>query len=92
MGNEIVFRRKQYVLIKKRDYYMVVNTYKEFSDGHTHIQSKDVGVIMIKNLVEGKLPETRNVHLLESYLRVASDKKYKQQIIRLIDNISLGLI
>ncbi|WP_434793113.1 hypothetical protein TPDSL_23020 [Terrisporobacter petrolearius] len=84
-GAKRVYSRKEYIILAVKKGYVVYNTLKPFSEGHTHIYGYNIAKTMINNCIMKKTPKTNNLYLLESHIRVSNDDKYKQMIEELIE-------
>lgn len=93
---DVVFTIKQYKVIKKFDRftkrygYIVVNV-KSDKFAHTHINDKDTAICIAKNCAYKLTPNTTNLYLLNSHLRLSNDKRYKQYIENIISSISYNV-
>ena len=93
---DTIFSIKQFkVLIKydkftKRQGYIVVNV-KANGFAHTHINHKDTAILIAKICAYQLTPETKDLYLLQSILRVSTDKKYKRYIEDIISSIEYNV-
>lgn len=75
-----IYEYKEYIILKvehkKRIGFIVYNTKKDWESGHTHLNSKSVAEIVIKNVDQRRKPKTNNLYLLKSHIRVSNDLKY----------------
>lgn len=75
-----IYEYKEYIILKvehkKRIGFIVYNTKKDWESGHTHLNSKSVAEIVIKNVDQRRKPKTKNLYLLKSHIRVSNDLKY----------------
>lgn len=76
VGNIEVYKGKNSIIL--------YNTRKDFDSGHTHIKSQKYAKEMAENITQKKRPDTHNLKLLNSYLRITKDKKYLKLIKELI--------
>lgn len=84
-GYSVVFR-KQYVIVLHKDAdYIVWNTNLDFKCGHSHLKSFKMAQQLCRNVVEEKMPKTRNTWLLESHTRILPECDYKIKIEELIE-------
>ena len=87
--DKIVYRRKQFIILEvkdsKRKGYIIHNTNKPFSTGHTHLKSLDMAKVIINNVITGKIPKTKNEYLLISHIRISEEKRYINSIEKLIE-------
>ena len=87
--DKIVYRRKQFIILEvkdsKRKGYIIHNTNKPFSEGHTHLKSLDMAKVIINNVITRKVPKTKNEYLLISHIRISEEKRYINSIEKLIE-------
>lgn len=84
-GAKKVYSRKEYIILAVKKGYVVYNTLKPFSEGHTHIYGYNIAKTMINNCIMKKTPKTNNLYLLESHIRISTDKKYIKLVEELIE-------
>ena len=84
-----VYAKQEYIILysEERDNYTVYNTKKEWSEGHTHINSMKQAQYLIDCCSKNKMPEKVNKYFLVSLSRITNDKKFKDRLLRRIDNI-----
>lgn len=75
---------KHIEIYKGNNSIILYNTRKDFDSGHTHIKSQKYAKEMAENITQKKRPDTHNLKLLNSYLRITKDKKYLKLIKELI--------
>ena len=85
MCKNIRFQRKNYIVFEAKGGYVIYNKAKSFEYAHTHIQSLSTAISIVKNIISRTPPKTTSIRLLESYLRVSSDKEYNKIIREKID-------
>ena len=83
-GAEKIYEREGYIILRVKRGYIVYNTKKNFKNGHTHIQSFDMAKTIIDNNIRKKRPKTNSIYLIESYIRVTNDSKYKKMLEELL--------
>lgn len=88
---EVVFARKHMILVKKKYGYVVINTKGPFKQNHTHVRDRDMGVVIINNVLHNRLPKTDNIRILESHIRVSTDSKYIEMVRAKINRIKFSL-
>ena len=49
-----VYERKEYIVLKVNNGYIVYNTHKEFAEGHTHLKSFSMAKTLIDNCIKKK--------------------------------------
>ena len=75
-----IFTRREFVVFKIDDYFLLVNTNKPFDFGHTHLRSFNACISIIKLIEKKQLPNSKSRHFMESILRVCDDKVYSEKI------------
>lgn len=84
-----IYEYKEFVILKvkhdKKIGFIVYNTNKEWENGHTHLNSRTISEIVIKNVAQKRKPKTNNLYVLRSHARVSNDEKYIKFIEELIE-------
>ena len=87
--SEKIYEYKEFVILKvkhnKKIGFIVYNTNKEWENGHTHLNSRTISEIVIKNVAQKRKPKTNNLYVLRSHARVSNDEKYIKFIEGLIE-------
>ena len=62
--------------------YVVHNTKKEFSDGHTHINNYKTAKYIAYLVIYKKMPKNNHlsIYLIDSVIRLSNDRKYINQM------------
>jgi hypothetical protein len=62
--------------------YIVHNTHKEFSEGHTHIKNFDTAKYVAYLSLYKRLPKKGHlsIYLIESVIRISDDKNFIQKM------------
>lgn len=74
--SDVVYRNREFIILKKKKGFIIVNTNKEFKNGHTHIKVYNIAKTLINLAKKSKLPKTKNKYILESLIRISNDKNY----------------
>ena len=85
-GAEKIYERKEYIILRVKNGYIVYNTKKNFENGHTHLQSFEMSKTIIDNIIRKKRPKTNNIYLIESHIRVTNDSKYKKILEEILES------
>lgn len=84
-----VYERDGYIILKvhsgKKVGYIAYNTKKEWEEGHTHLNSFEMAKTVIANVIGHKKPNTTNLYLLKSHIRLTNDEKYARFIEEVIE-------
>lgn len=87
--SEKVYQNKEFIILKvksnKKIGFIVYNTKKEWENGHSHLNSRAISEIVIKNVIYKRKPKTNNLYVLKSHARVSNDEKYIKFIENLIE-------
>ena len=79
-GARKVFQRKEYSIYKANDGYIIHNTNKEFSKGHTYVCSFNKAKSLVDLCVRKKLPNTPRRWEIESLMRVTNNNTYRNKL------------
>ena len=83
--DKLAYIKKNFIIIKVQNGYIVHNTEKNFEDGHTHLKSFKASKTAIDLVLNGKIPRSTNFYYLESLIRLSKDTKYINKIKELIE-------
>ena len=72
--------------IYKSEGFILHNTDKEFSQGHTHLNSFKIAKYLIELITYKRIPRHLSKYLLVSLIRVSDDTEYQRKINELISN------
>lgn len=86
-GAKRIFQRKEYSIYKVKQGYVVHNTNKEFSKGHTHVRSFNKAKSIVDLCVRKKLPNTPREWEIESLIRVTNNNTYRNKLRDLLEVI-----
>ena len=79
-----VFTKKHMVVLEATNNgatnYIVINTKKQFEEGHTHIRTYEQALYLVDCILKNKIPKKCNKYFLESLIRLATNKKYIEQV------------
>ena len=85
-GAPKVYEKAGYIILKVKKGYIVYNTKKVFSEGHTHIRSFSMAKTLIDNCIKHKKPKSSNLYIITSHIRVADDDKYIKLLKELLES------
>lgn len=87
--DRVLYSFKEFKVIEKPNYLLIVNTRKPFDEGHTHLTNGDLNtaIAMIKCVYNEELPDSRDVYFLTSLIRLSKSRKYRLRIDKLIKSI-----
>ena len=84
-GAKKIYQKREYIILKMKKGFIVYNTKKVFSEGHSHLNSFNMAKVVIDNCIKKRKPRTDSLYLLDSHVRVSNDDKYKIFIEELIN-------
>ena len=89
--SKFLFSKKNFIVLQSKGGYIVYNKNKLWENGHTHVTSLKICRTLIDLVLHEKMPNTKNILVYESILRIASNsqKEYKKKIISKMDSIFL---
>lgn len=77
----VIYRKRNYNIYKVgRGNFIVHNTNKKFEKGHTHINNYNAAKTVIYMSTNNIVPEHLSKYLIESIIRISTDKKYIEQL------------
>ncbi len=80
--SKIIKELKPLVILysNKEERYIVYNTSKEWSKGHTHIKTLKQAEYLCDCIRKSKVPSNVNKYFIISLLRLSNDKKYSNKL------------
>ena len=75
-----VYQDSNFKVYKAGNGFILHNTHKSFQNGHTHVQSYDTCMVMIKLVEKKQLPKSHSKYFIESLIRISSDKRYIRKV------------
>lgn len=76
-GAKKIYQKREYIILKMKKGFIVYNTKKVFSEGHSHLNSFNMAKVVIDNCIKKKKPRTDSLYVLDSHVRVSNDDNYK---------------
>ena len=77
----VIYRRKSYNIYRAgKNQYIVHNTDKQFSSGHTHINNYHAAKMIIQLSITKTIPKHLSKYLLQSIIRISIDENYIKSI------------
>ena len=68
---------------KREDEWIVYNP--DNFNLHTHCRSRRVAIAIKSNVEHQRLPKSRNLHTLYSHLRLTANRRYREQLLCIIE-------
>lgn len=78
---------RMYCYKTKETSYMVLNSKVPCNLCHSHVKTKELAIILAKNVFYKRYPKTTNIEYLKSHLRVSNDADYKIIIVNKIKDL-----
>ncbi|MFZ5354250.1 MAG: hypothetical protein ACOZCL_16235 [Bacillota bacterium] len=82
-----IYQNTNFKVYRANHGFIVHNSDKNFSEGHTHVQKYDTCMVMIKLLKSKKPPKSKSRYFLESLLRLSDDDKYNNQLKQMLMSV-----
>lgn len=77
----VIYRRKNYNIYKMgKNNFIVHNTNKKFEEGHTHINNYNAAKTVISMSLNNTIPDHLSKYLIESIIRISTNKDYIEQL------------
>ncbi len=86
MSRQVYSNRNFKIYKTGNNSYIVHNKNKPFEVGHTHINNFKMAKYIVKLAVHQTLPKHLSNYLLVSLLRISGNKKYKEEILKMMKN------
>lgn len=83
----LIYKKKNFNIYSYKDIYIVHNTKKEFSKGHTHIRSFKSSKFIIDLSIHKSIPRHLNKYFLVSLLRLSNDDIYSEKLRNIIKSL-----
>lgn len=85
-----IYKKNEYIIIPfykgRKQEFMVVNTKKEFQNGHTHLKSFKMAKYLINLARFKKINSSLRPYLLTSLKRISNDKSYIERIEEILES------
>lgn len=79
-NSKVIYRRKEFIILKCRNDFVVVNTKSKMDFKHTHVNNFSYAKSLIDLVVRKKLPNRPNKRTVESLIRLSMDKSYLKKL------------
>lgn len=77
----VIYRRKNYNIYKMgKNNFIVHNINKKFEEGHTHINNYNAAKTVISMSLNNTVPDNLSKYLIESIIRISTNKDYIEQL------------
>ncbi|MFN1941038.1 hypothetical protein ACK2GU_20110 [Clostridioides difficile] len=80
MNTNKIYEKKEYIIIKSKNGYIVYNTNKKFEEGHTHLKSYNAAKTAIDLVIKRRIPRSYSIYFLTSLMRISNDVQYIKHI------------
>ena len=82
--DDVVYRSKEYIIIRKKSNkklgFVVINTRKDFKQGHTHVMNYNTAKTLISLSKNNTLPKSHNEYFINSLIRISRDSVYIEKL------------
>ena len=80
-----VYERKEFMIFRVKEGYIVYNAKKSFQEGHTHLKHFEAAKTAIDLVIRKKIPRSTQGYYLTSLIRLSDDDSYITKIKELIE-------
>lgn len=81
----LLYKKREFRIYGNNDEYIIHNSKKEFSDGHTHINNYKTAKWLIDLAIHKSIPNRKKRYFLESLIRISTDNTYRNLLKREIN-------
>lgn len=78
----LLYKKREFRIYGNNDEYIIHNSKKEFSDGHTHINNYKTAKWLINLAIHKSIPNRKKKYFLESLIRISTDNTYRNSLKR----------
>lgn len=78
--SDVVYRNREFIIIRKYTGYIIINTKKEFKKGHTHIKNYNMAKTIINLVKANKEPKSKNKYIIDSLIRLSNNHEYIKKL------------
>lgn len=57
---------------------------------HTHVKRKDLALIILRNVLNNRVPKSHDIEFIKSHIRVSKNKKYIETLNNYLNKIERG--
>ena len=80
-----IYERKEFMIFRVKEGYIVYNAKKSFQEGHTHLKHFEAAKTAIDLVIRKKIPRSTQGYYLTSLIRLSDDDSYITKIKELIE-------
>ena len=80
-GTKKVYENSEFIVIQAEGSFIVVNKFKPFKQGHTHITGFDTAMWLTRLSRKHVIPKKISGYLLEGLIRISRDETYVKQLL-----------
>ena len=80
-----IYERKEFMIFRVKEGYIVYNARKSFQEGHTHLKHFEAAKTAIDLVIRKKIPRSTQGYYLTSLIRLSDDDSYITKIQELIE-------
>lgn len=82
-----VYQRKEYIIVKIKNDYMIINTHKKFDEGHTRVKDFKKAKSLIDLCVRTKLPNKPRIWEIKKLINISNNKDYIKKLKELLEEL-----
>ena len=79
-NSQTIYRKKNFIILKTKNSFIVYNKKKKFKEGHTHTNNYNYAKSLIDLCIRKKLPRRPQKRIMESLKRLTNDYKYLEKL------------
>jgi predicted nucleic acid binding AN1-type Zn finger protein len=79
-GMVCLYKKKNFKIYGENGAYIIHNTHKVFSEGHTHINNYHTAKWLIDLAIHRTIPNRKSNYFLDSLIRISTDANYIEQL------------
>lgn len=83
-----IYKKSGYNIYSVSGGYIIHNTRKKFSDGHTHINNFNTAKYLIDLCIHKSIPNRKCEYFFISLSRITNDRKYKYRLLTTLENLT----
>ena len=79
-NSQTIYRKKNFIILKTSNSFIVYNKKKRFKEGHTHTNNYNYAKSLIDLCIRKKMPRRPQKRIMESLKRLTNDYKYLEKL------------
>ena len=78
----LLYKKREFRIYGNHNEYIIHNSKKEFSEGHTHVNNYKTAKWLIDLAIHKSIPNRKKRYFLESLIRISTDNTYRNSLKR----------